>query len=306
MRALTLDVFYRERTRSSLLAATWLLVLAPLLLLSAPARGGEGRYLSDERTFTAYIAQLVTRAMPAGKVTVKEPLTLTIDGQASGLVQINLDSLYSYCRRAPEDCDRQAETYVGRASDLFHRMAKPLERSDLRAIVRDNAYVEGFRKLYNGQGEPVAEGLVGDLWVLCVVDMPGSMQILSSAQLPELKLSSNEALALCKKNSAATLPSLAPAKRDYPWAGVNIVTGDPYDAGWLIFPERWTGIAESLQGDLLVAAPGVDILLYASGAAPDSVAALGRAAALVAAKAQKPLSTAVFRWTPTGWEETKP
>jgi hypothetical protein len=33
---------------------------------------------------------------------------------------------------------------------------------------------------------------------------------------------------------------------------------------------------------------------------------LAKAAAVVTARAQKPLSTAVFRWTPTGWEEAKP
>jgi hypothetical protein len=81
---------------------------------------------------------------------------------------------------------------------------------------------------------------------------------------------------------------------------------DPYDSSWLIFPERWTAIAEKLQGDLLVAAPGVDTLVYGNGTADDSVAALGKAAAIVAAKTQKPLSTAVFRWTPTGWVEAKP
>ena len=304
MRAWPFEIFSRQRGRSSFLAAAWLLVLAPLLLLSAPAQGGDAPYLSDERTFTAYIAQLMTRALPTGKTQIKGPLTLTIDGLPDGEIQMNLDSLYSYCRRAPEDCDPQTQAYIARSATSFRKMMAPLQLADLRAVIRDSGYVENGEKLYHDK--LIAEPLIGDLWIVCVVDMPGAMRILSLSQLPELKLSSDAALALCKKNSAATLPPLEPAKRDYPWAGVNILTGDPYDVGWLIFPERWTGIAESLQGDLLVAAPGVDILLYASGAAPDSVAALGKAAAVVAAKAQKPLSTAVFRWTPTGWEETTP
>jgi uncharacterized protein YtpQ (UPF0354 family) len=95
-------------------------------------------------------------------------------------------------------------------------------------------------------------------------------------------------------------------KRGYPWLGVDIVTGDAYDSSWLLFPERWTTIAEKLDGDLLVAAPGNNVVIYGSGRANDSVAALARAAAFVAERAQKPLSTAVFRWTPTGWEEAGP
>ncbi len=299
MREWASNVFSRKRRRLSLYAAARLLVLTPLLLLSAAAQGAEARYLSDAGAFTAYMAQLVNGVLPPGKAAqIKGPLTLTFEGLESGVIQMNLDSLYSYCRRAPEECDVETQAYVARVAGLFRKMSTPLRRADLRAIVRDGAYVEGAKKMFDA----VAEPLVGDLWVLCVIDMPGAMQILGSAQMAKLNLSANEALALCKENAAATLPQLAPTRRDYPWAGVNIVTGDPYDAGWLIFPERWTTIAENLQGDLLVAAPGVDI----SGAAPDSVAALGKAASVVAAKAQKPLSTAVFRWTPTGWEETKP
>jgi uncharacterized protein YtpQ (UPF0354 family) len=113
-------------------------------------------------------------------------------------------------------------------------------------------------------------------------------------------------LALCKQNVGAALPPLAPMKRGYPWLGVDIVTGDAYDSSWLLFPERWTTIAEKLDGDLLVAAPGNNVIIYGSGRANDSVAALARAAAFVAERAQKPLSTAVFRWTPTGWEEAGP
>lgn len=304
MRVRACEVISRERGRALLFTAAWLLVLTRLLLLSAPAQGEDSRYLRDEKTFTAYIAQLMTRALPTAKTQIKGPLTLVLEGLPNGGIQMNLDSLYSYCRRAPDDCDPQTQAYIARAATSFRKMMTPLQAGDLRAVIRDNAYIKNTEKLYDDK--LIAEPLIGDLWTLCVVDMPGAMRILSVSQLPELKLSASEALALCKKNAAATLPPLEPAKRDYPWAGVNIVTGDPYDAGWMIFPDRWTGIAESLQGDLLVAAPGVDILLYASGAAPDSVAALGKAAAIVAAKAQKPLSTAVFRWTPTGWEEAQP
>jgi hypothetical protein len=77
MRTWAFDVFSGERGRSSFLVTAWLLVLARLLLLSAPALGGEAPYFNDERTFTAHIAQLMTRALPAAKTQIKGPLTLT-------------------------------------------------------------------------------------------------------------------------------------------------------------------------------------------------------------------------------------
>ncbi|HLW93702.1 MAG TPA: hypothetical protein VKS78_20700 [Roseiarcus sp.] len=283
-------------------------LLALVSFLPIRAEGAEPpAYLKDATAFTTHTAELAPRALPAAKVEIKgPPLTLMIDGLAAGSIQMNLDSVYSYCRRAPDDCDERLAAQVAQAMALFNRMKTPLQQSDLRAIVRTTAYVEGAEELYKAQGDLVAEPLVGDLWILCVVDMPGAMQILAPGELPNLKLSAAEALTICKRNSAVTLRPLAPSRRDYPWAGVDLITGDPYDASWLIFPERWAAIAESMQGDLLVAAPGIDMLIYGSGREEGSVAALAKAAAVVAAKAQKPLSTAVFRWTPTGWEETKP
>src|SRR5579883_2219125 len=279
------------RRRSMLRATAWLFVFISFAVVPTSVRGAAAKEVGDERTFTAHMARLVTEALPAAKVRVQGALALLVDGLATGSIQMNLDNLYAYCRRAPEGCDERAGAYVAQAAALFRKMATPLKPSDLRAVVRDTAYVENAEKLY--KGDPIAEPLVGDLWVLCVIDLPGAVQILSPAQLSDLKLSADEALSLCKKNVAANLPPLAPARRDYPWAGVNLVAGDPYDASWLIFPERWAAIARSLQGDLLVAAPGVDTLVYSGGQAADSVAGLAKAASLVAAKAQKPLSTAV-------------
>jgi hypothetical protein len=216
-----------------------------------------------------------------------------------------LESVYSYCLREPGACEARLAAHVAQMSTALNVVA-PIKRADLRAIVRTSAYVESAQRMYKGQGDPVAEPLVGDLWVLCAVDLPGAIQTLGPAQRSALNLSQDEALALCKQNIAAALPPLTPYRRDFPWAGVNVVTGDPYDSSWLIFPERWAALAESLQGDLLVAAPGVNVLLYGSGKETGSAAALAKAAAIVAARAQKPLSTAVFRWTPAGWEEAKP
>ena len=272
---------------------------------SFAAAASRPAFLKDAKAFTARAAELFAQAAPQAKVTIKGPLTLSIDAPGAPAVA-TLDSAYSFCLRNPDDCERGLLSYVGKLAATFETPTAPPESSKLRAIVRPAGYVETYKKLYSRQGGPVAEPLVGDLWVLCALDLPGAVKIVSGDQLAALKLSREDALAACKQNIAAALPPLAPYKRDYPWPGVNIVTGDAYDASWMIFPDRWSNLAESVGGDLLVAAPGVNSIIYGSGRANDSVVALAKAAAFVAAQAEKPLSTAVFRWTPTGWEEARP
>ena len=298
------------QARRLLGALLWIVVFlsAHLQSFSAGAQDATApAYLGDVNAFTERAAQLYAQALPGMKVEVKGPLALSISG-GRGQRETNayLDSIYAFCLRNPQDCERGLASHIGKMAASFDAVAEPPARANLRAVVRPTAYVQAYEKAYKAQGGPVAKPLIGDLWVMCALDLPTAIQVLSQSQLSELKLSKDEALTACKDNVAAILSPLAPYRRDFPWAGVNVVTGDPYEASWLIFPERWTAIAESMQGDLLVAAPGVNALIYGSGTEADSVSALAKAAAFVAARLQKPLSIEVFRWTPTGWEETKP
>jgi hypothetical protein len=264
---------------------------------------GDPAYLRDTDAFTAHVAELYQRAMPRMTIKIAGPLTLTISG-CPHPTQANLDSAYSFCLRNPRDCEQVLTSYVAKMAAAFSQFDRPVTRERLRAIVRPSAYVEAAEKMFSGKGDPIAEPLVGDLWVMCAVDAPTAIEIMKPSDLKKLNLSQDEALTLCKKNAAAALPPLAPSKRDYPTPGVNIVTGDPYASNWLIFPERWVQIARDHHGDLLVAAPGPDAVIYTSGKREVSLDSFAEAAAFISLRAEKQLSTEVFRWSATGWRET--
>jgi uncharacterized protein YtpQ (UPF0354 family) len=282
---------------------------AGFALLTASGFAGDAPIsadLGDVGFFTAHAAELFAKAIPKAKVEIKAPLALSIDVPGRGLNSARLDNVYSFCLRNPEACEKGHVTHVANMAASFEAPGG-IERSQLRAIVRSTAMVEATDKAYARRGGTmVSEKLMGDLWVMCAQDLPGAIGILNANNLAALNLSREAALAACKQNVATSLRPISPYRRDYPWPGVNLIAGDPYAASWLIFPERWTAIAESVDGDLLVAAPANDVLIYGSGRANDSAAALAKAAAYVAERAQKPLSNAVFRWTPTGWEVVEP
>ena len=285
------------------------LLPAGFALLTASGFAGDAPIsadLGDVGFFTAHVAELFAKAIPGAKVEIKAPLALSIDVPGRGSHSATLDNVYSFCLRNPEACEKGLVAHVANMAASFEAPGG-IERSQLRAIVRSAAMVKAADQAYARRGgATISEKLIGDLWVMCAQDLPGAVGILNTNNLGALNLSRDAALAACKQNVAASLRPLTPFKRDYPWPGVNLVAGDPYASSWLIFPERWAAIAESVDGDLLVAAPANNALVYGSGRANDSVAALAKAAAYVAERAQKPLSNAVFRWTPIGWEAVEP
>jgi hypothetical protein len=63
----------------------------------------------------------------------------------------------------------------------------------------------------------------------------------------------------------------------------------------------WRELARALDGKLLVAVPGADVVLFAKDG-PGAVEFLAGAARHLAQSNERPISTNVFRWTETGWK----
>ena len=63
----------------------------------------------------------------------------------------------------------------------------------------------------------------------------------------------------------------------------------------------WASLAREFEGHLLVAVPSADELVYANCSAPEALARLSGLARQRFARAQRPLSSAVFEWRPEGW-----
>jgi uncharacterized protein YtpQ (UPF0354 family) len=93
---------------------------------------------------------------------------------------------------------------------------------------------------------------------------------------------------------------------DRPRGGIGLITGDTYESSRLLFAESWAELAKRMHGKLLVAVPATDVVLYESASRKHAVEELTKAATEVASRANRPVSVAVFRWTPGGWELAAP
>jgi hypothetical protein len=179
-----------------------------------------------------------------------------------------------------------------------------LTTAELRVTVRPSVYVDEIAAASREKSPPIAEPLVGDLWVIGVRDQPTTISTISQSELDTLKLDAAGALAAGKRNIEATLGAKFQAgiPQVQPGEGVAGLRGNDYLASLLALPDLWTPLAERFDGQLYVAAPASDYIIFADARAKGNAAEMARFAVEIARAAKRPLSTDVFEWTLTGWE----
>ncbi len=194
------------------------------------------------------------------------------------------------------------------AADLAVETNRPVATSDLRVIVRSTGYVDALRKhaAERLEPQPIVRPLAGDLWLVCVVDLPRQINMLTDRDLEKLGLSQEEAIALGKQNVAAELPpGSAVISRLKPDA-IGYITGHFYESSRLLMHDDWAALSQEMNGQLVVAVPVPEGILYAEGKDRASLDALTRVAEATAKGDQRRISTQLLRWVPEGWEVVNP
>jgi hypothetical protein len=237
------------------------------------------------------------KAYPGGTVAITAPLYLDIR-RGKERWSSYLFTIYSYCKRNPTSCEAAAIEQVQQLA--VANMATPgaPEASALRVVVRPSAYVAQVAQTLGGKDKPIAKPIVGDLWMIAVLDHPTTISILKPRDLDALHLSAEEALARAKENTKADIARRIPGK--VADSKIGVLPGDTYEASLLAFPEMWAPLAKSFDERLIVSAPGAHMMLFSKENAPDAVAALAEIAEASMHGEQRPPSSAVYRWTKDG------
>ena len=216
--------------------------------------------------------------------------------------------MWEYCSRNASDCDRMLSDYVAKSAAALRDQLRPLERSMIRVALRPAPYVENARKTFvrNADSELITELFAGDLWLICMADLPSASRVLNVADLRKLGLSKEEAIALGKQNLAASLRPLKSVVQPLPSNGIGTITGDYYESSRLSLHDDWSVLAAQMKGGLIVAVPSNDMVLYGDAAQPNAIDAMGALARDVSRRSQRPISATVFRWSKGGWEPVSP
>jgi hypothetical protein len=272
-----------------------------LIILSSAISPAASEVPIDEDGFTAFVAKLTEKAYPDGTVTIAGPLHLEIKRGEESWASY-LSTLYSYCRRNPAGCEATVAEQVQQLA--VAKMAKPTppEASALRVVIRPSAYVAQIAQRLGGNDKPSAKRIVGNLWVVAVLDHPTTVSILKPRDLDALHLSAEEAFARAKENTKADIAERVPESVT-DGDEIGVLPGDTYEASLLAFPEIWAPLAKSFGEQLIVAVPGAHMMLFSKSNAPDAVDALTKMAEVSMQGEQRPLSSVVYRWTKDGWIE---
>jgi uncharacterized protein YtpQ (UPF0354 family) len=283
------------------------LVAAAMALLLWPSGIASGAGVpKDESGFTRYVANAFARQMPDATVAIAGPLRLsiTLPSRPSGAHAVYLDTLAGGCDRDRRHCKSAIETFVTNMSALVKQESMPVERSAIRAVLRTADYVEHARNAFPGkpQWQPIARPLAGEVWVVCVLDLPTGIKILNVEDIAKLGLSADETLALARRNLVAALRPFDSVVHGFPNEAFGSVRGDYYEASRLLLHDEWAPLAKQATGSLIVAVPAIDVVLYADSGRQQAMRAMNAVALDVASKAQRPISPTLFQWTPAGWE----
>lgn len=277
-------------------------ILALIFLTAASA-------LADEQIapdIASRIAKDFREALPPGyEVTIIDPLTIAIGPHGRPPSRVNLDNINRVCLGDPDQCEVRLSDFASKIVEFIKDQDTPPSKTQLRAVVRPKDYVDEITREMKGQ-EPVAGAITGDLVELCYFDMPTTMRIATAADLKSFGLTSDDALALCKRNMESAFPSLQSQIKIPADGSIGILTGDRYQSSRFLFHDDWSPVAAQFGGHLIIAVPAADIVLYGRDTDAASVDAMADMARRMSQDAQRPVSTKVFRWTPTGWDIAAP
>jgi len=277
---------------------------ATLAVLLAAVALACGRH--DEAAFTRQVAERIRAAHPEAKVAITAPLTIEVTAK-EGTMTLSLDNLWRLCERGGEECDGAVERTVRSFTQGHTFDNSAVATANVRAVLKDRGWIESAAQLALKGPKDKAESntivsrpFAADIWIAYVFDLPDGMRMLTRGDLAQLGLDEDRLHALA-------LANLEEALTDIPYeplgdgSSVRVVkAGDSYEASRILLHGRWAALAREVKGDLLVAAPARDVVLF-TGSRED-VAMLRYMSERLAAQQDHPISTTILRWTPKGWE----
>jgi hypothetical protein len=256
----------------------------------------------EHDAFTSYALDRLKQIKPDVDAQVSGPGAITVKGGGT----MYLDRIYDYCQRNADGCAAMLDNFLTSMLTVRTDVHVPFDVAMLRAALRPNAYVAGITAQLGDKPETriLARPFAGDLTEVCLLDSPQTASLVKLADLEKAQLTPDAAFKACEENLVKAVPF--PDTSDVASGRAKPFVGDFYESSLPLLHDAWAPVAQRFGGKLLIAIPEVRVVIVANGDNPSLARALSNAAAVGAQGADRPLSTQVFRWTPTGWEAVAP
>jgi len=205
-----------------------------------------------------------------------------------------LDALLKDCQAAPADCDGAMNMFL---MALAREEEQPkLEPKALTVSLLPTASAKDRQLL--------VRPFVGPLSQVLMLTSPDTVVPVTEKDLKTLKLTEAAAWtrSLANLRTAVKEPIEGkPFVDDTPSVRVGQFT-TAYGGGRFILHERWEAIAKAAGGDLHVAVPSRETIVWVAKPDPREANALRWLAQTMVEHEFHPLAPTIFRWTAKGWE----
>jgi|SRR5579871_625597 len=215
------------------------------------------------------------------------------DGKSNSMF---LHNLWSWCERSQEEragiVDRYVRVLASQGQDRPETSAE-----NIAVLVRDTEYrnvvAEEMRDL-------VTEHLLGDLWVIVVMDLPESIEILSVKQFTSLGVGKKELIKVGVENVDRMLGQMqfSPYGECFTLGCENI----DYASSALLLDYIWDQAANLIEGDLIVAVPARDTVLFTGSANTKGLQEIREATNYVVTTGHHVITQTLFRRVDGGWK----
>ncbi len=269
-----------------------LAALALCLLLATPAAA---QLLLSKQAFTQQFVKALRAEASGMTVTVKGELELEVKDASGKEMTAYLDNAYALYASDPKARKQVIQRYVRSLMESAAEQDAPIDRARIVPVVKDRAWLAEVRKAATERGgkpaDNVFEDLNEDLVILYAQDSPRNIRYLISDNLAELGLKKGELRALAVENLRSLLPDVE--LRQGPLFSM-ITAGGDYEASLLLFEDLWTGGKLEVDGDIVIAVPARDLLLFTGSRNRPGVARLREVAAKAAKEASYSLTERLF------------
>lgn len=219
--------------------------------------------LLSPQQFTEEFRAALAAALPDAAITAEEPLHLAIKPAQGEPARAFLDNAYDEYSGSPDAKSDVIARYVASFAETANGSG-PLNPQQIVPVIKDRAWSKEMRRSAKTRGvdgplEQVIEDLNDDLVIVYAEDTPQNIRYFGPKDLQEAGVQKDNLRALAIGNLRRILPP--PEAVNGPLFSMLNAGGD-YVPSLLLFDEIWNRDKLGVQGEIVIAIPTRDVLLF--------------------------------------------
>jgi uncharacterized protein YtpQ (UPF0354 family) len=280
--------------RGGVVGGTMQRIFAVLLCMLALTVHAAAELVSPE-SFTEQFRAALSEALPDYSIEVVEPLQLKITGPQGAGGSAYLDNAYNSYSLQPADKAAVIARYVASFMEAAQQAA-PLNPEQIVPVIKDRIWLKQLQRDMKSRGATpmqaqVIEELNKDLVIVYAEDSPQNIRFISNQALQDAGLQKEKLRELAVANLRRILPPVDAVNGPL----VSMLTaGEYYSASLLLMEDVWNNEKLGVSGEIVVAVPTRDVLLFTDSRNKDGVKKLRELAKQAAADGPYSLSDRLF------------